>query len=75
MFVEDYLIIFSLTSVIIFAIMAFFSAYGNLFGLPPETCKNLETTCIYYVVAVIAIFIIVSIVMMISYRLKRNKLE
>lgn len=70
MFVEDYLRIFLVTSIIIFVIMGVFSAYGNLFGLSPELCKNLETTCIYYVVAVIAIFAIIIVIMMISYNKK-----
>jgi len=73
MLVEDYLVIFSLASIIIFAIMAILSIFGNHFGLSPETCKNLETTCIYYVVTVIVISLIVAIIIGISFRLKRKK--
>ncbi|MDD4307967.1 MAG: hypothetical protein PHU53_04070 [Thermoplasmata archaeon] len=72
-FVEEYLVMFTLASMGVFAIMVFLSAFGNLFGLSPETCKNLETTCIYYVVAVIAILIIKSVIMMVFYGLKRKK--
>lgn len=72
-YIEECMVIFTLASIIISAIMAFLSAFGNLFGLSPETCDNLETACIYFVAAVIAVFIIVSIIMMASYRLKQNK--
>lgn len=72
-FVEDCLIIFILISIILAAVMAFLAAFGNLFGLSHETCKNLETTCIYYFIAVLAMFMIISVIMMIFYGLKRKK--